>query len=1748
MKRYDEEDVFWKQYEEIEQTNAGDYKFDMVATICTFFYDLLEYKPTDPERKLYRNFIAKTRSISTVAGLCIGFLFMTNFGFSPGPTRDHYTFSSYRVTTIGWVMFSVFCSIVMLLTSTSLGLRILKMLGYESTNVLDALGKCIFFFRTLRLVQAGTYTLLDHDDTCIEAPYLSPEDHSFQITTGRVVIDVIVVVCALHLLPFRRVHIIGIFFVEALYQSLRFQSCIERLNIPNKFNLFCWTINNTIIGTYLFNMVFPALTLERSINATQQNVNKLKDAAAEKTYLINTLCADLKVPVQQTSTLLALLCPYATKGLAKDLFSQLVAKEKFDEDLNVYLNKSLSAISGVVDRILFLMRIREGRFVFSCHEDIVLAETIALTVKDLMTCYDLEDSSSAHNSLDALFARIFSVNISVPSLSRSVADKQVRVRSNKSCLSVLLFYSVSMVLINAVFRGMTDEKDSSNDSFLQRLVQLVSLRRSAVINPDNQRDNKKSEMALDFPSLLFKTLQHTHVHVDMRIYDMEEWLQVQKNDLKKEIKSSNIFEHVLICHISFDEFSMSDRRGAIGKDIPTMQSFGQGKAEYADDYIYHYQSCMMLCQEVCKCSGGEFEVRPNGAIEFSLPCVFDLMSKGSYSNALPQQRIVSNSSKRHVFGDREQSAPLSSSNTAGRTDEINHLQATTINPVALSLLCIYSASPSILLLITESLKNAVASISADSSRPTTEGGLSVHSSKTFSIPIFRELNMADMHVRNVVIVSSIEDCRELRQRGYRKRVVLMSERLAYYGQLEGEYDYAVSLPLSSNLELHRLVQWINSNAVSPSQNSIYSDYGGSSSKMDSSSDFTRVDQSSSTSAQFDIVWSYVVLTGHFFFSRFAALGKISIVSQIDSRHMLNYVRWKYLNPTQYFFHHTCMMDQYLLCIAIFLIVNFLSGTVPFGGLSFGIGTLFSSFFIWRRIHHSVFVSWKEWLVRLAHVGFTILTVAAFLQLCRMAYYGRKLQSEYSGGNQQTLTTILESTYSIMSGRVILSFMMSAPSIAKVLSEMIMWPYGFLIGTILFLMSFVVNMLFLSAITSTATSSFVLIMQLIIFASTSVVIVFTERLRRKEYLELREVVMSRDFVERCVNACWRDTRHPLTSITILQSKLFSFIRTQCLQREIFVTPLLQCRLRALCSNVFLSKELLQAMQMSLMSMQRQRAGDMASLIQSMDTHLLIPVIESVCGLFLPQLPVSGANDTSHLDHLSLCYFEEKRKVSFCGSSEQSGAAASTASGDGLGRYGQLEDGVLLSMQAAGKIKDHVELAIHVKVHPSVYLIRFDMKLLQAMLHAACRSAVQRIKASQQLPGGRCEKAKAAEILILVAPASGQETLKFTDIHLLQIKIFDTATPADTEYFGNGGTNQSGRDQNDRMEQEQLFIAGIYERFVRHHYSTEGYAELLARISQDNQHKPEGTSSANYNKLAKLFSLQHVKGDPDYHYLQSIFIPYKLLPMTPKVSQFFLPSQDPASSTSRSSTTSRTKNTASNSLLGLRNQCLAYTVVYEKYCAEFAAKEKPLYQNSDIQFTYSRRGADVNTSFSMMLVLSSRRQSDRMFMSQQLPSDFHCFTYGWERSEEYLSPNSQTYPKFNRISSTDCVVLDEDLQAQNDVNKKYVQDLVLYLRANGYQGLIVLAKSSGSIACAQDTKQESASFDQTPEVKNASSGVSQFTDLLAGLLVKAVETDAKLVVDVDEVVCWPISQETLQGLRKKVQNQLILHSIPALLSEG
>ncbi|RYY72841.1 hypothetical protein EON63_20345 [archaeon] len=71
-------------------------------------------------------------------------------------------------------------------------------------------------------------------------------------------------------------------------------------------------------------------------------------------------------------------------------------------------------------------------------------------------------------------------------------------------------------------------------------------------------------------------------------------------------------------------------------------------------------------------------------------------------------------------------------------------------PDTLPLLCIYTSNPSVLLLVRECLRENIKIFFSGAA-----------ASDTFPLALFPVLNMADMYVRSVVTVTSLEDCHYL---------------------------------------------------------------------------------------------------------------------------------------------------------------------------------------------------------------------------------------------------------------------------------------------------------------------------------------------------------------------------------------------------------------------------------------------------------------------------------------------------------------------------------------------------------------------------------------------------------------------------------------------------------------------------------------------------------------------------------------------------------------------------------------------------------------------------------------------------------------------------------------------------------------------------------------------------------------------------------------------------------------------------
>lgn len=978
---------------------------------------------------------------------------------------------------------------------------------------------------------------------------------------------------------------------------------------------------------------------------------------------------------------------------------------------------------------------------------------------------------------------------------------------------------------------------------------------------------------------------------------------------------------------------------------------------------YHYQTSLMFCSHVVRaCHGAFVHHEQDGTIIFSLP-IRKAEKEGD-----------------HLGGSWHGNDRIDGANSLNISQKLENTVAQT--------LCLYSPDPSLMELTAQALRSVIDEEHYD------------------SIPLFEQLNMADMHVRQVVIVTSLSSCMELRRKSYRGLIVLMSDRLAYLDDRDKIfYSYALSISPSPQ-QLQELVVWLNVTVQEMRQEEeqedvtkgIYSSFrNGRSDERKTPKDGTRRDEE-----VMDIKVSFpTVSKGRTLKGDSTECSACCWLPCIPPSSGLNYWSWRMLNPSGDVFHHTNLIDFYV-CVAIF--VEFAVYAVyGFDNMTSIITVLPSLiFFAMRRLVVEDITSHSKIFYYAVLVTNCIVCIAPFaysLTFYTLITHHHPFQAAPLPSGVHNMGEFVRATYGSQNaatgGRVLINFLWSY-MFAKGHCEFLLWPFS-LVGAFSQVVSPVI---LIGAIFSTFMGRDIFVFTLVFTLLGHVYIIAllfcTENLRRQEFLGLRQVFLSRDFLERCVFACWRNTFYPLASLTQIQERILQEMTVRALLKEeeqavqetvvVLEDEMLQ-RMEELVLSVTLSKELLYEMQMSLRSLAATgpREGQYL-LVQKMEIILLRPLVERVISLFITEdlVDEEGLSDDS------------KTAIRF-----------------------------------------------HMQLHPSLLLIRCERNLLEAMLCNVCRAAVDRVKDSvrkgrqsylQQLSlshgirtnegeeGGQLgwHRELVHDILIRLDPAPNQSSVKFSDIHMMQLFVYDTALvlpsssnsalasslstslPAVNSHHGS-----VKEDPNPAQPQPQpSFMKDIYESFMKLH----------------------GVSQACY-RLERI----HCR-DCLYRHCQRVTLPYKLCPSTPKVAAYY-------------------PSIASQHPVVVQPSHSSY---YNRYLKEKQQLEKFMRwrRPSGPSSSTAKRPTKPKQKLTVLTYEDFKNDQAKQ-RKRRLFRELNdaCSNCGWNCEFLYLELGAM--PSQTALRRSSCIMVDEDLSVVNgfaDRPKQYLQEMILYLRCHDFWGIV------------------------------------------------------------------------------------------------
>jgi len=298
--------------------------------------------------------------------------------------------------------------------------------GAKHVNIarsLGTLGRGILTTRALVLTgRIVVYAL--NGGTCVESFELAPNDQSFKYVGLSMVVDLLQIV-VFTLLPVGLMWTARISIVEGIIQILRLVSCKSTVGLPRQFDAYIFVHCILIIVMYFMVAFMPAVILENSAYSSYCNVMRTAQATEKTRALVNILCAELKSPAQQT------------KQILNQVLVSLPSKVKQQLSVAAVVH-NLASISMVVDNVLFLIRLHERRFRFSCRDALCLR---AACEEVLHAVLHSMDSSAAPTAEDKQTAAVSIEDVF------ELHAAMCTVHTEKHCFNVLLFHGISAIYL-----------------------------------------------------------------------------------------------------------------------------------------------------------------------------------------------------------------------------------------------------------------------------------------------------------------------------------------------------------------------------------------------------------------------------------------------------------------------------------------------------------------------------------------------------------------------------------------------------------------------------------------------------------------------------------------------------------------------------------------------------------------------------------------------------------------------------------------------------------------------------------------------------------------------------------------------------------------------------------------------------------------------------------------------------------------------------------------------------------------------------------------------------------------------------------------------------------------------------------------------------------------------------------------------------------------------------------------------------
>eukprot|EP00981_Chlorochromonas_danica_P005903 scaffold1222_cov172-Ochromonas_danica.AAC.2 len=1050
-------------------------------------------------------------------------------------------------------------------------------IGYNILDVLNMVGFAIAATRFYILLQTLLYVFTplypdDDGDGCMDVYILDPSDRSFRMVIVGIVLEALQVLF-LSLMPLHRSHIIRLVIVECASQLIRYMTCYARLGLHEENSSLLGGYSFAIIAFYLSTILIPAFCFEMTFYSSYQHLLALQKTSQQKHELIHILCKDLKLPVQHGKQILeeARQVFLSMKLSEEESGTKAAVGEKREEEedsrlpaLSNLMEGKMNTITTIVDHLLFIMKMHEGRFQY--HEEDVLhfstmldhvLMTLSHTLGGNNAFMSMSSAAGSGAGTNATTTGASSGSTRTPRATRRILNDffdvaalpaSGRIFGNQACLSIFFFYCLNAALIREIHYRSTKRKEEID----HKITLSLSLRRVK---------ERLTLQGIVHPVLPPPAPSYTLDPVDEPVVSGRgaregvggggSGRERRSFPARPSSSSSTLLRE--------EEREYLEDRRRMDQHLRLLSH---------SDLLYHYQTSLMFCRMITRSCGGSFEHQEEtGTMHFTFPC----------SVSDPSTNIGGDANRRDTTGSGGEAGGGVNGEEVGVGSERGAALHRTpsrdcLHPNVVDELCIYSRETVLSNLTSQHVLSMLSPLS-DAMSSTSSSASSAVTSTMLPVPVFSQLNMADMQMHSIVMVTSISACVELRKKGYVGIIVLLSDRLAYLDDSDplSIYDYVLSISSLSVTERSKLIQFLNAKvadsvATNARRTIFYSSRALEKMRQEESSSSSSGQYSNDKEDESGITYDSIggvdrigVKDGHQHLHGMVLIHSLwdkyqprwAILPIIPSPSLLNYARWRYLNPSSSLLHHTSYIEAMVTVgFTTTLTLYFVYHTTRFAAL-FGSTPLWLLVLI-RRLPMKEMTRWGRGFLVVIRVIAIYFVIAIWIQL--LIFFaqrnpdGHGISIRHYHINQEDKQSFLDQNFIFTEGKQMLFAVAACITLSRYYADLVFWPYNVVVCVGQMLFVFTILQRILKQVFPRPIIRFISLCCLIGAAFVIGIAVYSERLRRKEFLELREYILSKDFLERAITIGWKDCLAPLTSLTAIQEALLSATTKETIESE------------------------------------------------------------------------------------------------------------------------------------------------------------------------------------------------------------------------------------------------------------------------------------------------------------------------------------------------------------------------------------------------------------------------------------------------------------------------------------------------------------------------------------------------------------------------------------------------------------------------